>query len=164
MQNKSLLSIKSLVCLVLGALLLGMPPGPGFAQDQKTWTVNFKDTEIRELVRFVATATGKTVIIDPKVKGKVQVVSSQPVSQDELYNLFLSILEVHGFAAVESGDVVRIIPTQVARTAPVPVETGTARSTNSEIITQVIQLENISAARLIPVLRPLAPQHLRYGR
>ena len=158
MQIKSMFLARMSRSLVLGAILLGLPLAHLVAQEEKTWTVNFKETEITELVRFVATATGKTVVIDPKVKGKVQVVSSEPVTEDELYNLFLSILEVHGFAAVESGDVVRIIPTQIARTAPVPVVTDDPENANSEIVTQVIQLENISAARLIPVLRPLAPQ------
>ncbi len=126
--------------------------------NEQTWTVNFKETDIQELIRFVAKASKKTIIIDPKVKGKVQVISAKPVNGAELYELFLSILEVHGFAAVESGDVTRIIPSKDARTAPVPVITEGYRETSSEIITEVIQLENISAAKLIPVLRPLAPQ------
>ena len=127
---------------------------------EQTWTVNFKETDIHELIRFVAKASKKTIIIDPKVKGKVQVISAKPVSGEELYELFLSILEVHNFAAVESGGVTRIIPAKTARTAPVPVITGNSNdgSTSSAIITEVIQLENISAAKLIPVLRPLAPQ------
>ena len=128
------------------------------ASDGQTWTVNFKETDIQELIRFVAKASKKTIIIDPKVKGKVQVISSKPVNSAELYELFLSILEVQGFAAVESGDVVRIIPAKDARTAPVPVRTNDVVGISSEIITQVIQLQNISAAKLIPVLRPLAPQ------
>jgi general secretion pathway protein D len=128
------------------------------AQPSQTWTVNFKDTDIGELIRFVAKATGKTIIIDPKVKGKVQVISARPVSTDELYELFLSILEIHEFTAVDSGGVTRIIPSKDARTAPVKVMTSQNLGESSEIITQVIQLENISAAKLIPVLRPLAPQ------
>jgi general secretion pathway protein D len=126
--------------------------------DGQTWTVNFKETDIQELIRFVAKASKKTIIIDPKVKGKVQVISAKPVTSEELYELFLSILEVQGFAAVESGDVTRIIPAKDARTAPVPVMTNNAVNSSSKIITQVIQLQNISAAKLIPVLRPLAPQ------
>ena len=128
------------------------------ATNDKTWTVNFKETDIQELIRFVAKASEKTIIIDPKVKGKVQVISTRPVNGEELYELFLSILEVHGFAAVQSGDVTRIIPGKDARTAPVPVITDGNRDPSSETITEVIQLENISAAKLIPVLRPLAPQ------
>lgn len=139
-----------------------------FAQDvasvnEQTWTVNFRDTDIKELIRFVAKASKKTIIIDPKVKGKVQVISAKPVNSKELYELFLSILEVHGFTAVDSGGVTRIIPSKSARTAPVPVistSLGDKPSTDvsSAVFTEVIQLENISAAKLIPVLRPLAPQ------
>jgi general secretion pathway protein D len=126
---------------------------------QQTWTVNFKDTDIQELIRFVAKASNRTIIVDPKVKGKVQVISANPVNADELYALFLSILEIHGFAAVDSGDITRIIPSKDARAAPVPViRDQESLSTSSEIVTQVIQLENISAQKLIPVLRPLVPQ------
>ena len=126
---------------------------------QQTWTVNFKDTDIQELIRFVAKASNRTIIVDPKVKGKVQVISANPVNAEELYVLFLSILEIHGFAAVDSGDITRIIPSKDARAAPVPViRDQESLSTSSEIVTQVIQLENISAQKLIPVLRPLVPQ------
>ncbi len=147
------------------ALLVGISPiataqtaTDAAAQEGQTWTVNFKETDIQELIRFVAKASKKTIIIDPKVKGKVQVISAKPVTSEELYELFLSILEVQGFAAVESGNVTRIIPAKSARTAPVQVKTGEYLKTSSGIVTQVIQLQNISAAKLIPVLRPLAPQ------
>ena len=111
------------------------------------------------MIRFVAKASNRTIIVDPKVKGKVQVISANPVNAEELYALFLSILEIHGFAAVDSGDITRIIPSKDARAAPVPViRDQESLSTSSEIVTQVIQLENISAQKLIPVLRPLVPQ------
>ncbi|MDC3332890.1 type II secretion system secretin GspD [bacterium] len=147
-------------CQVLIALLLGavMALPINAQQAEQTWTVNFRDADIQELIRFVAKTTNRTLIVDPKVKGKVQVISSSPVNSEELYELFLSILEVQGFAAVDSGDVTRIIPAKDARTAPVEVRTSGGPSSSSEVITQVIQLENISAAKLIPVLRPLAPQ------
>jgi len=131
------------------------------ASGEKTWTVNFKETDIQEIVRFVANTLGKTMIVDPKVKGKVQVISSEPVNAQQLYQLFLSILEVQGFAAVESGDVVRIVPAKNARTSPVDVIGSGSNALDpdsSKVVTQVIQLDNISAAKLIPVLRPLAPQ------
>jgi general secretion pathway protein D len=157
--------LKKIRCLLLSAVVIvsvGVS-GQVHAADEdfvteQTWTVNFKDTDIQELIRFVAKASKKTIIIDPKVKGKVQVISATPVNSEELYALFLSILEIHGFAAVDSGDVTRIIPGKDARTAPVPVIRGQRTSITSEIVTQVIQLENISAQKLIPVLRPLVPQ------
>lgn len=126
--------------------------------NEKTWAFNFKETEIKELVRYVAKSLNKTIIVDPKVKGKVQVITSKAVNAKQMYDLFLSILEVHGFAAIESGEVLRVVPSKDARTSPVPVVTETPKEVSSGIITQVIQLENISAAKLIPVLRPLAPQ------
>lgn len=125
---------------------------------QKTWTVNFKETDIQELIRFVAKATERTIIIDDRVRGKVQVISAKPVNQAELYDLFLTILDIYGFAAVESGGITRIIPSKDARSAPVPVVKNKDNAESSEILTEVIQLENISAAKLIPVLRPLSPQ------
>ena len=125
-----------------------------FAQD---FTVNLKDTDIQEFIEFVSDVTGTTIVIDPSVKGKVKVVSSKPVSKAELYDLFLSILDVHGYTAVRSGGVVRVIPNKNARSAPVDVISGTS-IINDEYVTQVIRLENVSAAKLIPVLRPLVPQ------
>ena len=124
------------------------------AQD---WTVNLKETDIQELIKFVAEATGTTIVVDPKVKGTVKVVSSKPITSSELYDLFLSILDVHGYTAVRSGNVVRVIPAKNARSSAVRVVQGELRA-NDEYVTEVIRLENISAAKLIPVLRPLVPQ------
>ncbi len=140
------------ITLVLSLLLLFAKPV--FSQE---FTVNLKDTDIQEFIEFVADVTGTTIVIDPAVKGKVKVVSSKPVSREELYDLFLSILDVHGYTAVRSGEVVRVIPNKNARSAPVDVISGTS-VINDEYVTQVIRLDNVSAAKLIPVLRPLVPQ------
>ena len=139
------------------ALLLALLLGSASLSAQD-YTVNLNDTDIQELIKFVAEATGKTIVVDPAVKGKVKVISSKPVSAGELYELFLSILDVHGYAAVTSGGVVRVIQNKDARSAPVGVSDGTAGITSEAYVTQVLRLENISAAKLIPVLRPLVPQ------
>ena len=118
------------------------------------YTVNLKDTEIQEFIKFVADVTGTTMVIDPNVKGKVRVISSKPVSQAELYDLFLSILDVQGYTAVRSGQVIRIVPSKDARSSPVPIMEDQSAVGNDEYVTQVIRLDNISAAKLIPVLRP----------
>ena len=142
----------SLVCLLVSMVI----SAPGvFAQD---YTVNLKETDIQELIKFVAEATGTTIVVDPAVKGKVKVVSAKPVSSSELYDLFLSILEVHGYTAVRSGGIVRVIPSKDARSSPVAVRGAGDVGGNDEYVTQVFNLENISAAKLIPVLRPLVPQ------
>ena len=136
-------------------LLIALGAGGANAQD---FTVNLKETDIQELIKFVAEATETTIVVDPAVKGKVKVVSAKPVSRDELYDLFLSILEVHGYTAVRSGGVVRVIQSKDARSAPVTVRDDEGRRGNDEYVTQVMRLQNISAAKLIPVLRPLVPQ------
>lgn len=147
-----LTNAKGLIITFVVSLLLFAKPVMG-----QEFTVNLKDTDIQEFIEFVADVTGTTIVIDPAVKGKVKVVSSKPVSRAELYDLFLSILDVHGYTAVRSGEVVRVIPNKNARSAPVDVISGTS-VINDEYVTQVIRLENVSAAKLIPVLRPLVPQ------
>ncbi|MEH6590128.1 MAG: type II secretion system secretin GspD [Halioglobus sp.] len=144
---------KSVIVLLLP--LLNLLVQPALAQD---YTVNLKETDIQELIKFVAEATGTTIVVDPAVKGKVKVISSKPVSSSELYDLFLSILEVHGYTAVRSGGVVRVIQSKDARSSPVAVTDGRSQMGSDEYVTQVIRLDNISAAKLIPVLRPLVPQ------
>ena len=150
--------IKSVIrALTLALLVVSGAVATKVATAQE-FTVNLKDTDIQELIQFVSDVTGTTIVVDPTVKGKVKVVSSKPVTKAELYDLFLSILDVHGYTAVRSGGVVRVIPNKNARSAPVDVVSGTASLINDEYVTQVIRLENISAAKLIPVLRPLVPQ------
>jgi len=129
--------------------------GVALAQD---FTVNLKDTDIQELIKFVAEVTDTTIVVDPGVKGKVRVVSNKPIPESQLYDLFLSILDVHGFTAVRSGNVVRVIQAKDARSSSLPVEADNASTVSDEYVTQVIRLENISASKLIPVLRPLVPQ------
>ncbi|MEP0203492.1 MAG: type II secretion system secretin GspD [Halioglobus sp.] len=152
--------MKASSCTRLASLLLFFVIGfaPVSSSVAQEYTVNLKETDIQELIKFVADATGTTIVVDPAVKGKVKVVSSKPVSSDELYDLFLSILDVHGYTAVRSGGVVRVIQNKDARSAPVAVRDNQPGQTNDEYVTQVIRLDNISAAKLIPVLRPLVPQ------
>ena len=146
-------SLSSLRIVCIAVLLCWAPLSP--AQE---YTVNLKDTDIQEFIKFVADVTGTTMVVDPNVKGKVRVISSQPVTQAELYDLFLSILDVQGYTAVRSGQIIRIVPSKDARSSPVPLMGDQGTAANDEYVTQVIRLENISAAKLIPVLRPLVPQ------
>ena len=146
--------LKNSLCAIAVTAALTLSAGSA-AQE---YTVNLKDTDIQEFIKFVADVTGTTMVVDPNVKGKVRVISSKPVSQAELYDLFLSILDVQGYTAVRSGQVIRIVPSKDARSSPVPIMEDQAAVGNDEYVTQVIRLDNISAAKLIPVLRPLVPQ------
>jgi general secretion pathway protein D len=125
---------------------------------QQTWTPNFKDSDIQEVIKFMGEATGKTIIIDPKVRGPVKLINTRPLNSQELYALFLSVLDVHGYTAIESGNVVRIVPNRDARSLPVPNQSAVSE-VDDTYITQVIQLKNISATKVLPTLRPLVPQY-----
>ncbi len=87
-------------------------------------TLNLKDADIRALISTVSKFTGKNFIIDPRVKAKVTVISAVPMSPKEVYGVFLSILQVYGFAAVKTGPVIKIVPEVNAKQGPLPVETS----------------------------------------
>ncbi|HEY9053025.1 MAG TPA: type II secretion system secretin GspD [Gammaproteobacteria bacterium] len=120
-------------------------------------TLNLKEADIRALISTVSKFTGKNFIIDPRVKAKVTVVSAKTMSEAEVYEVFLSILQVHGYAAVPVGNVIKIVPEVDAKQGPVPFSKGN-REKGDTLITQVLTLDHIPAAQLVPILRPLVPQ------
>ena len=124
----------------------------------ESYTVNFKDADIKDLIKFVADVTGYTVLIDPKVKGNINVISQDQLSKKEVYDLFLSVLHTNNFSAIRNGNVLRIIPNKSARSTSTPVKTSKPAVENQEYITQIVELKNVNATKLIPVLRPLVPQ------
>ena len=76
---------------------------------QESWQINLKDADIGAFISQVADITGKSFVVDPRVKGKVNVLSSESMNEAAVYELFLSVLQVHGYAAVPSGDVVLVL-------------------------------------------------------
>jgi len=121
-------------------------------------TLNLKDADISALINTVAEVTNRNFIIDPRVKGKVTVVSSRPMDSDEVYQVFLSILKVHGFAAVPSGEVIKIVPDVNAKQDGIPTANDGKPGRGDEMVTRVVQVDNVAAAQLVPILRPLVPQ------
>ncbi len=137
--------------IFFSVLLFSMPVS--FAQV----TLNLRNADIRALIETVSSVTGKRFIIDPRVNATVNVVSGEPVAADELYDIFLSVLEVHGFALVDVGKVTKVIPDTNAKSSPIPtVESGFPQ--RDAIITRVIKIQNVPATQLVPILRPLVPQ------
>lgn len=129
-----------------------------FAQET-TITPNFKDADIREIVEAVSAVTGDNYVIDPRVNAQnVTMLSSTPMSPEAFYEAFLSILEVHQYIAVKSGDVIKILPNAAARQYGAPLNTQ-APGGYDDLVTQVIQLQNVGATALVPILRPLIPQY-----
>lgn len=121
-------------------------------------TLNLKDADIAAVISTVSDITGKNFIVDQRVKGKVTIISARPMSKEEVYQVFLSLLEVNGFAAVPSGKVIKIIPDVNAKQSSTPVATDERPGKGDEVVTRVIHVKNISATQLVPVLRPLSPQ------
>ncbi len=138
------------------ALALIVIPITLFAQ-QVTITPNYKEADIRQIVEAVSAVTNRNFIIDPRVNAKVTMLSKTPMTPEAFYEAFLAILEVHQLAAMQSGDIIKIIPNATARQYGAPMGTGRAAG-DDDIVTQVIQVENVGAAQLVPILRPLIPQ------
>jgi general secretion pathway protein D len=144
-------------------LALLVPPlacAQGAVQQAMSITPNFKDADIQQIVQAVAAATGKSFIVDPRVHAQVTMYSSAPMSPPAFYQAFLSILEVYGFIAVPSGNnIEKIVPQQDAREMPSVDLPASVSPTSDEIVTQVIAVKNVSAAELVPILRPMVPEY-----
>lgn len=140
------------------------PPGAGAASKPHTatsdgrHTLNLKEADIQALIATVSEITGKNFIIGPNVQGKVTVISARPMLPDEIYDVFLSVLRVHGFAAVPSGSMVKIVPDAVAQTDAASAVNGTGTHPADELITEIVPVKHVSAAELVPILRPLMAQ------
>lgn len=128
------------------------------AQDTLGSTLNLKDADIGTLIATVGEITGHNFIVDPRVKGNVTVLSSSPMSPEELYGVFLAVLQVHGFAAVPAGPVTKIVP-EVGAKQDGGSYFDFSGLADDEIVTRVVEIANVPAAQLVPILRPLVPQY-----
>ena len=148
---------RRLSILALAALLA--VSGASRAQQGAMITPNYKDADLGQVIEAVSQITGKNFIVDPRVRAQVTMLSSTPMSAGAFYEAFLAILQVHGFVAVPSGKVIKILPDANARQLPANDLPDRVSSTSDEIVTQVVQVRSVSAAQLVPILRPLIPQY-----
>ncbi|PVV16628.1 MAG: type II secretion system protein GspD [gamma proteobacterium symbiont of Ctena orbiculata] len=121
-------------------------------------TLNLNNADIEALIKTVSEHTGKNFVIDPRVKGKVTVISAHPMAREEFYQVFLSILEVHGFSTIPSGDVIKVVPDVKAKQGGIPTVNALGQLPGDQIVTRIIQVKNVTSAQLVPILRPLIPQ------
>ncbi len=147
--------LPSIWLLGLSVCLLSAISSPVFSAE--TTTLNFKGADIQAVISTVAQATGKNFIIDPRVKGKVTLISNRPMGKGEIYKVFLSILEVHGFTAIPSGEAIKIVPDADAKHSSLPNASKRRPGRGDEAVTRVIEIEHVTAAQLVPILRPLVP-------
>ncbi len=145
---------------LLIACLLGWLPAASAAPQaaagsaDELITINVQEADIRVLIQWMARHLNKSVIIDPRVKGTVTVHAGDPMPLKAAYQVFLSVLQVHGFAAVESGDTIKIVPDVNAKQLEIPV----MRGAGDEMVVRVVRVKNVSAVQLVALLRPLIPQ------
>jgi len=118
-------------------------------------TLNFSNADIRAVIKSVSQITGKNFIVDPRVKGKVTVISKKALNEAEVYSTFLSILQVHGFSTIPSKGIIKIVPDAAAKQNSAPF--GGSKY-GDQLVTRVIVIKNVNAAQLVPILRPLIAQ------
>ncbi|WDG47363.1 type II secretion system secretin GspD [Pseudomonas chlororaphis] len=133
--------------LSLGLLLNALPSSAALTT-QRLWTLNMKDAELRDLASEVGEITGKTLVVDARLQGKVSVQSSNALDKDGIYSLFLSVLRSQGFVALDQGDRVLIVPA-------VEAKTKSSEQSGDEFVTRVLDLRNANAAEISGVVRPL---------
>lgn len=119
-------------------------------------TLNFVNADIDQVAKAIGAATGKTIIVDPRVKGQLNLVAERPVPEDQALKTLQSALRMQGFALVQDHGVLKVVPEADAKLQGVPTYIGNApQARGDQVITQVFELHNESANNLLPVLRPL---------
>ncbi|WP_354009879.1 type II secretion system secretin GspD [Endozoicomonas lisbonensis] len=126
---------------------------------EKKWSLNQQNADIREFIAQIAKITGETFVIDPRIKGgnTVSVISSKPLSSDEVYDVFLEVLSANGYAVIPKGNIINIVPSTTAKTSS-PDE-ATQKPRDAVMTTRVIELHSVSSIELIPIIRPLIAQY-----
>ncbi len=131
---------------------------PLIGSSQENWKINLKNADIREFITQVSAITGKSFIVDPRVKGNVTVISSISMEEEGVYQLFLSVLRVHGYAAVPAGNVTKIVQQVLAKQSGNPRDFNDQLNTE-ELITRVVPIRNAASIEMVKILRPLIPQY-----
>ncbi|KJK22390.1 general secretion pathway protein GspD [Burkholderiaceae bacterium 16] len=117
--------------------------------------LNFVNADLESVVKAVGQATGKNFVIDPRVKGSVNLVTEQPVSRSQALETLGSVLRMQGYAMVESNGFTKVVPEADAKLQGSPIVVGGGRSRGDQVVTQVFRLNYESANNLVPVLRPM---------
>jgi general secretion pathway protein D len=156
----SLFSRRSLASLLVAAALTAVVPGVTVvAQEEVMYSPNFKGTDINEFINIVGMNLKKTIIVDPQVRGRINVRSYEMLNEKQYYQFFLNVLEVYSFAVVEmENGVLKVVRNKDAKTSNIPVVTDDAPGQGDEMVTRVVQVRNVSVRELAPLLRQFSNQ------
>jgi general secretion pathway protein D len=149
---------------LIASILLATALTPNYALSEplqkpiseKGESLNYRDVDIRTVISAMSKTTGKNFLIDPRVNGKITILSASPLRKESVYDVFLDALRTHNYVAIEQGNVVKIVPLEEAKQNP--ASTSKVIPGGAEQITRVVKIKSVSAAQLVPVLRPLMPR------
>ena len=130
-------------------------PGSEATRPGSAVTLNFANAEIDAVARTMAVITGRNVVVDPRVKGTMTLVTTSPVAPAQALRLFSLQLRTQGFALVESAGLYLVVPEADAKLQSGTVSTRAVPAASGQILTQIFRLNHESANNLVPVLRPL---------
>ncbi|MDI6742141.1 MAG: type II secretion system secretin GspD [Smithella sp.] len=129
------------------------------ASSKKYVTIDFDNVEMAVLIKFVSELTGKNFIIDDKVRGKVTIISPKKIPVEDVYDVFLSVLEVNGYAVVPAGNMVKIIPAALAREKSLETRIKfQPGSPDDRMVTQIVSLERANPDDIKRILDPITPK------
>lgn len=145
---------RQLWALVAAAPMMAAISTGAYAQ---TWKINLRDADLAAFINEVADITGKNFAVDPRVRGNVTVISNKALTKDQVYDLFLGVLNVNGVVAIPSGNTIKLVPDNNVKNSGIPYDARNNAS-GDQIVTRIIWLDNTNPNDLIPALRPLMPQ------
>ena len=147
-------------CLVLStAIFFNGMAFTAVSVNAAQYSPNFKGTDLNEFINIVGKNLKKTMIVDPNVRGKVNVRSYDLLSEAQYYQFFLNVLEVYGFAAVEmDNNIIKIIRNKAAKSAATPLVDDENPGMGDEMVTRVIEVKNVTVRELSPLLRQMSDQ------
>ncbi len=119
------------------------------AHAQESYMLNYDNVEVRAVTQDIARFAKKTIILDPRVKGKVTIFSDSLLDQDQVWQVYLRTIQVNGFSAINEGNIVRIIPENEA------TRDSNDQTQNADYVTKIFLLENRTAGELLPMLKPI---------
>lgn len=158
----SIFSRRSLASLLVAASLavaVTLPAASVVAQEEVMYSPNFKGTDINEFINIVGMNLKKTIIVDPQVRGRINVRSYEMLNAEQYYQFFLNVLEVYSFAVVEMDNgVLKVVRNKDAKTSNIPVVTDENPGQGDEMVTRVVQVRNVSVRELAPLLRQFSNQ------
>jgi general secretion pathway protein D len=150
-----------LIIFMIGGLFIGAPPGAGDAvaqepKGERYITIDFDNVDINLFIKYISELTGRNFIVDPNVRGNVTIISPTRISETDAYQVFESVLEIHGFTTVEAGSVIKIIPSVEARSKSIDtLRPGDPADPEDRVVTQLVPLRYTTPLEMQKILQPL---------